>query len=56
VHGLFSDDRQRRAWLNWIGADASDFAYEQVIEDTLDALAAHLEKHVDCGRILSLAR
>ncbi len=56
VHGLFSDDRQRRTWLNWIGADASDFAYEQGIEDTLDALAAHLEKHVDCGRILSLAR
>ena len=56
VHGLFSDDRQRRAWLNWIGADASDFAYEQGIEDTLDALAAHLEKHVDCGRIFSLAR
>ncbi len=56
VHGVFNDDRQRRAWLKWIGAGASDFAYEQSIEATLDALAAHLEQHVDCDRILSLAR
>ena len=56
VHGLFNDDRQRAAWLRWIGAEASDLAYEQGVEDTLDALAAHLEQHIDCDRILSLAR
>lgn len=56
VHGLFNDDRQRAAWLRWIGAESSDLAYEQGVEDTLDALAAHLEKHIDCDRILSLAR
>jgi adenosylcobyric acid synthase len=56
VHGLFNDDRQRAAWLRWIGAEASDLAYEQGVEDTLDALAAHLERHIDCDRILSLAR
>ena len=56
VHGLFNDDRQRAAWLRWIGAKASDLAYEQGVEDTLDALAAHLEEHIDCDRILSLAR
>ncbi len=56
VHGLFNDDRQRAAWLRWIGAQGSDLAYEQGVEDTLDALAAHLEKHIDCDRILSLAR
>ena len=42
--------------LRWIGAEASDLAYEQGVEDTLDALAAHLERHIDCDRILSLAR
>ena len=56
VHGLFNDDRQRAAWLRWIGAEDSDLAYEQGVEDTLDALAAHLEQHIDCDRILSLAR
>jgi len=56
VHGLFNNDRQRAAWLRWMGAEASDLAYEQGVEDTLDALAAHLERHIDCDRILSLAR
>jgi adenosylcobyric acid synthase len=56
VHGLFNDDRQRAAWLRWIGAGVSDLAYEQGVEETLDALAAHLERHIDCDRILSLAR
>ncbi len=56
VHGLFNDDRQRAAWLRWISAEVSDLAYEQGVEETLDALAAHLEKHIDCDRILSLAR
>ncbi len=44
VHGLFSDDAQRRAWLAWIGADPSGLNYERDVEDTLDALAAHLER------------
>ncbi len=56
VHGLFNDDRQRAAWLRWIGAGVSELAYEQGVEATLDALAAHLERHIDCDRILSLAR
>ena len=55
VHGLFSDDAQRAAWLARIGA-YSDLAYELRIERTLDALAAHLESHVDCDALLNLAR
>ena len=47
VHGLFADDRQRAAWLRGIGAAASGFAYEADVEATLDALAAHLEAHID---------
>jgi adenosylcobyric acid synthase len=56
VHGLFADDRQRATWLRWMGAVPSGFAFEADVEDTLDALAAHLEAHVDCDRLLSLAR
>ncbi len=56
VHGLFADDRQRAAWLRWMGAVPSGFAFEADVEDTLDALAAHLEAHIDCDRLLSLAR
>ena len=55
VHGLFSDDQQRRAWLESLGA-GSDLAYEVQVERTLDALAAHLESCLDLDRLLSLAK
>ena len=56
IHGLMTDDRQRRDWLQRIGAPASDLAYEPAIDATLDLLADHLERHVDCDRLLALAR
>lgn len=56
VHGLFGEDAQRAAWLKWIGAAVSDFSYETEIDAVLDALAAHLEAHVDVERVLRLAR
>ena len=55
VHGLFADDRQRAAWLAWLGV-GSGLAYEATVEETLDALANHLEKHLDCDAILKAAR
>ncbi len=56
IHGLFADDRQRRHWLRRIGATASSLDYQAEVETTLDQLADHLEKHVDCERLLALAR
>jgi adenosylcobyric acid synthase len=56
IHGLLADDRQRRHWLQRIGGQASAFAYESDVDATLDLLADHLEKHVDCDRLLELAR
>ena len=56
IHGLLADDRQRRHWLHWIGAASSGLDYEAGIEATLDRLADHLEQHVDCARLLDLAR
>ena len=46
VHGLFADDRQRAAWLARLGGTAS-VAYDDLVERTLDALAAHLAAHLD---------
>ena len=56
VHGLFADDRQRAAWLARLGARSDGASYEAGIERVLDALALHLERHVDCDRLLALAR
>jgi adenosylcobyric acid synthase len=56
VHGLFADDRQRRALVASLGATSSDFSYDAKIEATLEALAKHLAAHIDLDRLLSLAR
>jgi adenosylcobyric acid synthase len=56
VHGLLTDDAYRAAWLRRLGAEAAPRRHEAEIEATLDALAAHLERHVDIDRVLALAR
>ncbi len=55
VHGFFNDDAQRRHWLEKLGGRAGDFSYDGRIEAVLDALAAHLETHLDLDLLLSLA-
>jgi len=56
VHGLFADDHQRAAWLARFAAGPANVAYDDLIERTLDALAAHLAVHLDLDRLLTLAR
>jgi adenosylcobyric acid synthase len=56
IHGLFADDRQRAAWLNRLSAGPAAIVYDDLIERTLDRLAAHLAAHLDLDRLLSLAR
>jgi adenosylcobyric acid synthase len=55
VHGLFAGDDFRRAWLAGFGL-AARVAYDDAIERALDALADHLEAHLDVDRILTIAR
>ncbi len=56
VHGLFSDDAFRRAFLALIGASGSDLRFEESIDETLDAFAAHCEKHIDIDVLWEIAR
>jgi adenosylcobyric acid synthase len=56
LHGFFAHDAQRATWLARLGAPASPLAYEELVEQTLDALAAHLEAYLDIDKLLSLAR
>ena len=55
VHGLFGSDEFRRAWLAQF-AVASAVAYEATVERAIDALADHLEAHLDVDAILAIAR
>ena len=54
LHGLFADDGFRAAYLAELGA-ASAPGYDAGVEATLDALAAHLETHLDLDRIWDLS-
>jgi adenosylcobyric acid synthase len=57
VHGLFAADAFRHAFLNRLRArEASGLVFEHRIEQTLDALASHLEACVDVDGLLALAR
>jgi adenosylcobyric acid synthase len=56
IHGLFAGDKQRAAWLSRLGAGPAQIAYDGLIEQTLDALAAHLSAHIDLDRLLKLSR
>ncbi len=56
VHGLFANDAQRRDWIERLGGRAGGLDYEAGVEDALDALAAHLETHLDIDAMLALAR
>lgn len=55
LHGLFASDSFRAAFLTEMGA-VSDLSYSDTVEHTLDALAAHLEAHMDLDRLLSCSR
>ncbi|MCH7487583.1 MAG: cobyric acid synthase [Proteobacteria bacterium] len=56
VHGLFAADGFRHAFLERISSGrARGESYEAQVEDTLDALASHLEANMDLDRLLAAA-
>ena len=55
LHGMFTGDALRAAFLGGLGA-ASVAGYGQGVEEVLDALADHMETHLDVAGLLALAR
>jgi len=56
LHGLFTSDAFRRAFLARLGVAASNEHYRARIESALDALADQIETHLDVDGLLQLAR
>lgn len=55
LHGLFTGDRFRAAWLSQFGTQSAA-NYGAGIEAVLDRLALHLETHLDLDRLFAMAR
>ncbi len=55
LHGMFTGDAFRAAFLARLGAPSSG-SYGASVETTLDALASHMETHLDIDGLLALAR
>jgi adenosylcobyric acid synthase len=56
LHGIFTGDAFRAAFLAGLGAPGSTLAHTALVEITLDSLAAHLETHLNIDRLLDLAQ
>jgi adenosylcobyric acid synthase len=55
LHGCFTADGFRHAFLKSLGQGGSDLAYEALIDTTLNELAAHLAQHLDIDMLLTPA-
>ncbi|OLK15066.1 hypothetical protein IXO621_20885 [Xanthomonas oryzae pv. oryzae] len=56
LHGLFTSDEFRKAFLAQLDIAVADQLYGARVESALDALAAHIEAHLDVDGLLALAR
>ncbi|GHB36065.1 cobyric acid synthase [Pseudovibrio japonicus] len=55
MHGIFGSDAFRAAFLKGFGA-VSQLSYEHRVEQALDALADHLETHLDLDALWGIAQ
>ncbi|MEM5476809.1 cobyric acid synthase [Pacificibacter sp. AS14] len=55
LHGLFASDSFRHNYLAAFGLDAPQGNFEAGVDDTLDALAKHIEAHLDLDTLIKLA-
>jgi adenosylcobyric acid synthase len=56
LHGMFTSDAFRKAFLAQLDIPATEQPYRTNIESTLDALAEHIEAHLDVDGLFALAR
>ena len=56
LHGMFASDGFRYAFLKSLHVESSAQVYSQTVDQTLNDLADHLEKHLDLSSMFALAR
>jgi len=55
LHGMFSSDGFRLAFLSNFGVEGSTTKYDETVEKVLDGLADHMEQHLDVPGLLEIA-
>jgi adenosylcobyric acid synthase len=56
LHGLFGADQYRTSLVRRLGAVSGGISHYQLVEDVLNELAGHMEKHLDVDGLLEMAR
>jgi len=56
LHGLFASDRFRAQYLAGLGIAAGGMNHGKLVAQALDALADHVEAHIDVAGVLAAAR
>lgn len=56
LHGLFTEDGFRHAFLDHFGATRSDLNYTEMVDTALDEIANELEQLVDFDALLKIAK
>ncbi len=56
LHGMFTEDAFRSAFLAGLGAAPGNLGYDAAVEETLNALSDHLAAHIDTASLLLLAQ
>ena len=55
LHGIFAADEFRREFLSRLGNVSHSISYEASVDQALDTLAIHLERHLDVDALLASA-
>tara|TARA_R110002072_G_scaffold20841_4_gene75195 strand:- start:12734 stop:14224 length:1491 start_codon:yes stop_codon:yes gene_type:complete len=56
LHGIFTDNKFRSAWLNqFFSSGSSNFDYDHHVEQCLDEVAANLSEHLNIARLFDEA-
>lgn len=56
VHGALASTPLRAEVLRWIGGESDGGSHDAAVEAALDAIADHMERHLDMEGLLTLAR
>ncbi|MBT6121931.1 MAG: cobyric acid synthase CobQ, partial [Candidatus Puniceispirillum sp.] len=55
VHGIFSSNEFRTSFMRQLGGTESQINYNDLVDEILDKLAAHIATHLDMDKIAKIA-